>query len=246
MQSVNLAEHAYACQCGDQVVVLDIRSDRYFSFSADEFAALPFNIQGVRAAQTHNFDRTHESSSKSEVAEFLVSKGLVVLADTGASSLLARPLYSQPVNEIPAPGRLDGLPTRLHIRINLKHIIALVHALRTCRKLLQKGSFEGVVENIRRTHSTAVSPCSSVSDSQLEHLVSSFYVFRSFTYDARDHCLLDTFIFITYLNQFRIYPYWIFGVQADPFSAHCWAQLGNDVLNDRIDHISQYTPIATI
>lgn len=50
------------------------------------------------------------------------------------------------------------------------------------------------------------------------------------------HCLLDR----------GILPDLIFGVRLNPFSAHCWVQCGETVMNDRLDDVRNYTPILVL
>jgi len=38
----------------------------------------------------------------------------------------------------------------------------------------------------------------------------------------------------------------VFGVKLNPFSAHCWVQAGDIVLNDAIDHVTIHTPILVV
>ncbi|WP_029416643.1 lasso peptide biosynthesis B2 protein [Brevundimonas bacteroides] len=38
-------------------------------------------------------------------------------------------------------------------------------------------------------------------------------------------------------------PAWVFGVRTWPFAAHCWLQIGDGVVGDRLERVSRYTPI---
>jgi hypothetical protein len=35
----------------------------------------------------------------------------------------------------------------------------------------------------------------------------------------------------------------VFGVTGTPFKAHCWVQLGDQLLNDSLDNVTPFTPI---
>ena len=59
-------------------------------------------------------------------------------------------------------------------------------------------------------------------------------------------CLLDSIAMITFLAKRQLHADLVFGVTADPFSAHCWAQYGTTVLNDALGHALTYTPIRVI
>lgn len=39
---------------------------------------------------------------------------------------------------------------------------------------------------------------------------------------------------------------WVFGVRTWPFSAHCWLQIGDQVLDDDPDRVGLYTPIMAV
>ena len=38
----------------------------------------------------------------------------------------------------------------------------------------------------------------------------------------------------------------VFAVMTRPFAAHCWVQLDETVLNDRLDHVRKFTPILVV
>ncbi|WP_312062938.1 lasso peptide biosynthesis B2 protein [Brevundimonas sp.] len=39
---------------------------------------------------------------------------------------------------------------------------------------------------------------------------------------------------------------WVFGVRTWPFSAHCWLQVGDVLLDDDLDRVALYTPIMAV
>jgi len=59
-------------------------------------------------------------------------------------------------------------------------------------------------------------------------------------------CLLDSIAMVRFLARRELYADLVFGVTADPFSAHCWAQSGTTVLNDALGHALAHTPIRVI
>jgi len=44
----------------------------------------------------------------------------------------------------------------------------------------------------------------------------------------------------------NLYPTWVFGVQAQPFGAHCWLQEGDKLLNESVEYAGQFTPIMAV
>lgn len=59
-------------------------------------------------------------------------------------------------------------------------------------------------------------------------------------------CLLDSLSIVMFLARRRQHASIVFGVTGDPFTAHCWAQTGELVLNDAIGNIRAYTVIRVI
>jgi len=59
-------------------------------------------------------------------------------------------------------------------------------------------------------------------------------------------CLFDSLALIEFLARRRLYPLWIFAVQAQPFGAHCWVQAGGYLLNEGSEYAGQFTPIMAI
>lgn len=62
----------------------------------------------------------------------------------------------------------------------------------------------------------------------------------------RGECLQRTFRLRSYLAAGGIATQWIFGVRTWPFSAHCWLQIDDMVVGDRLDRILRYTPIMRV
>ncbi len=59
-------------------------------------------------------------------------------------------------------------------------------------------------------------------------------------------CLLQSAWLITFLGQAGLAADWMFGVRTWPFSAHCWVQLGEVVLNDTVERVAPYRAILKV
>lgn len=55
------------------------------------------------------------------------------------------------------------------------------------------------------------------------------------------NCLTDSLALAGWLG--RSGALLVFGVKLEPFSAHCWVQLGDLLLNDRVDTVAQFQPV---
>jgi hypothetical protein len=59
-------------------------------------------------------------------------------------------------------------------------------------------------------------------------------------------CLLDSLAMAKFLKRRRLCVNVIVGVTCDPFSAHCWVQAGDLVLNDTLGNVMIYSPIRVL
>ena len=59
-------------------------------------------------------------------------------------------------------------------------------------------------------------------------------------------CLLDSLALIRFMAMQKLHGTLVFGVTGAPFSAHCWVQTGDMVLNDSVGNANAHTPIRVI
>ncbi|UHH10115.1 lasso peptide biosynthesis B2 protein [Luteimonas fraxinea] len=59
-------------------------------------------------------------------------------------------------------------------------------------------------------------------------------------------CLLDSLALLRFLARRGLRADLVFGVTGAPFSAHCWLQAGETILNDTLGNVESYTPIRVI
>jgi len=59
-------------------------------------------------------------------------------------------------------------------------------------------------------------------------------------------CLPDTIAFLRFAARRGCFPRLVFGVEAWPFAAHCWAQADDIVLTDALHHARSFSPILVL
>lgn len=59
-------------------------------------------------------------------------------------------------------------------------------------------------------------------------------------------CLQRAFLLRAYLASQGVATDWIFGVRTWPFAAHCWLQIGDLVVGDRLARAAHFTPIMRV
>lgn len=58
-------------------------------------------------------------------------------------------------------------------------------------------------------------------------------------------CLQRSYQLRRLLRRHGILVDWVFGVRTWPFGAHCWLQIGDRVVVDRLERVRRYTPIMS-
>lgn len=83
------------------------------------------------------------------------------------------------------------------------------------------------------------------SDGTTDKLAAAFRVASLFI-KAEGNCLPRTLAFVWLARRRRCDANLVLGVRINPFSAHCWAQGGDVVLNDRLDRTILFKPILRV
>lgn len=79
----------------------------------------------------------------------------------------------------------------------------------------------------------------------LDKLAAAFRI-ASVLLKSEGNCLPRTLAFVWLARRRGYHASLVIGVRINPFSAHCWPQYGDVVLNDRMDRAVQFQPILRI
>jgi hypothetical protein len=251
MPQYALARHVFVCVQGEHVVFLDVRKDRYFALESAKTAGLGEIVPGwpVAAPSPEGYvQRVGEPAtpllsdqvdrSLSAVVALLLEKEILTSA---ASGKLAVPVTAEPLH-----GELNGEGLDETPRIGAGVLFGFVSAAIRARLLLKYRSFESVIARVSDRVEKRGMRNGTPADVRLDELVAAFATLRPFFFAAKDACLFDALALSEFLARYDVYPRWVFGVQARPFAAHCWLQLGSVILNDTVDHVRRYTPIMVV
>jgi hypothetical protein len=81
-----------------------------------------------------------------------------------------------------------------------------------------------------------------ISDLGLANLHAAFRSASLWLGEA-DQCLARSIAFRMLAFRLGLTPKLVMGVKLDPFSAHCWVQMGDCIANDRLERVRNFTPI---
>ena len=250
-----LAKHAFVCAIGSDVIVLDLRHDKYLAFEREFWEPIGRSIGGWSSAE-----RGHSSfSTRTPCAEKM--RNVPILHpptshpdENALKQLLECGLLTQQRDDgkDATPAAID-LPSISLIedfrieppRIRAGHVLAFLHAVFAAMFRLKVQSIEKVVRRTRRRR-FAADHVLSEDRARLRDLTEIFRRLRPLLFSSRNHCLFESLALFNFLAHYDIYPTWVFGVTTVPFAAHCWLQLDTIACNDPLDQIRRYTPIMVV
>jgi hypothetical protein len=133
---------------------------------------------------------------------------------------------------------------RLDPAVRIGHSVAFARASLKASWKLRLQSIQQTVRGVAIRKNQRGHP-QTANDRTLRELVAVFHHFRP--YYAREYlCLYDSLALVEFLAHNHLFPLWVFGVKTEPFSAHCWVQECDFVLNDSVEYVCGFTPIMAV
>ena len=143
----------------------------------------------------------------------------------------------------PARRALPPLPARElepdHLRRGRLDSLAFVRAVQAARRL---GPHPAIQRHLARL---PPSPARRADPGRAAGLTATFQRLLPWT-PGQGACLYRAFVLLGLLRRAGQDAVWVFGVRTWPFSAHCWLQIGDAVLDDDPERVGVYTPILAV
>jgi hypothetical protein len=238
-----LPNDVYLCVTQGHAVFLDLKRDKY---SAVIFP--PSDDAATHAASSS----VTPSSSDDLAARLFAQRGALLnagLLTTDARD--GRPIAAAAIEGIDAhlfgldDQRAFGLtgPAAEGLGIGFAELWDFFAASRKASRDLKTKHISAVVTAVRRRKERAGAPATDLE--KLRRLTAIFRRLRPW-YPRKYLCLYDSLALVEFLARRRVYPLWVFAVQAQPFGAHCWVQNERLLLNEGTEYAGQFTPIMAI
>jgi hypothetical protein len=233
-----LREHAFVCLADRHYVILDLLADRYLRVERQAFDSLaprnsPSSFLSINPHERPSHELTVESR---RLLSELIERGLLTenprKAQTRTLESVARPAET-----------LSDLWTS-SLGLSLRYIFPFVASLRAATASL-KLPISQTVDRVTDRKRRRACHSAPFDIDRARVLVSIFGQLRPF-WNRKYVCLFDSLALLNFLAKYDLFPIWVFGVQSEPFAAHCWVQQNEVLLNDTVDRVILYTPILAI
>ena len=213
-----LEENVTYCLMPNCAIFLDVRRDAYFAIDTKE-----------RPSWNLVFLGNEPLSSAPDLMRMLKERGLLRAGQTDDRILCdIRPVAAN-----------DSLLERGYSRrpVNPLGLIDAIIAFAWARRRIRAGRLEQALRELRD-----ISRLARKSQAQCIDASRSFHACRRLV-PVQPRCLVDSLALRMFLARRRLDADLIFGVQNEPFLAHCWVQSGSLILNDALHHTRSFVPI---
>lgn len=205
------------CFAGNQLIFLDLRTDRYLALRGERRAA----FERLRGGKENDSDAMAE--------------------------LLATDLFSRCESEsrlepvdIVVPATDLGAPHATKLRLPM--IAAAARHLYWARRALAPDRLAATVANLQHQKQEKQEKSGGADVGALAKLAADYAAARMLV-PVPPRCLVDSLALFRLMLRRGLAPTLVFGVRPAPFAAHCWLQSSEHILTGSVDDAHNFTAI---
>jgi len=233
-----LCRQSYICLADRYYVILNLADDKYFCIGRDTLDAIKpwLHLSVDEAMGPTAIDSARSLEPPPGVLEDLI-RNRIITSSAADAVQGARPSLLAPTRsmQFSAP----TLPLTF-ARYGAAFFSAASSANRWLRTLPLQETVQRVTSAAERSGDRG-----TFDYRKARTRIAAFNRLRPF-YDRSYLCLFDSLALLLFLAKYGLFPRWTFGVQSEPFAAHCWVQAEDVVLNDTVERVQPYTPILSV
>ncbi len=233
-----LSNNCFVCRAQKYWIVLNVKRDRYLCITHADLTCIGRRLHGWN----------YECAVAGPPPEFSPDENALLKALKSGGIITSNPVDGKPFVETDCAPRERSLEwTAAHVLRN-PPTWRLAHFFLACARAdwhLRLNKISRTLAAIARRRTKVGTSAASHDIARAQGLIAEFKHLRPL-YPRPYLCLFDSLALLEFLASWRIYPYVVFGVIADPFQAHCWLQEGSMVLNDELERVARYIPVLSM
>lgn len=236
-ERLSLAPHVRACHADGQVILLDLRRNRYVGVGGRHMSALVQQVQDWPVAPVSSVADA-DPAATGALMQRLLTQGLLTSHPSSRRKDSA-------IQEATSTLDFEGVPTGSIV--NAPRVGRFLRSVAVTSLRLRFRSLYGIERTLtahRARHQAALAD--GASREAMFVVAAAYDTLRPFALTARDKCLQDSLALIDFMASERLFPRWVIGVKTRPFAAHSWVQCGGAVLNDQHEHVRRFRPILVV
>ena len=236
MQKYFIRKHVFVCISNGYIVLLDLKNDKYICLDKEKSRYLAHLLANGPS------DRALKQTFPETPGQNLEKAGRA-LVETGLLTTKAENGKPDPLTRLePATSPLLDRQNLYRPKIHAGHVLRFFYACTVASWKLNRWPLQRAVRSVERRRRLKHEKWSEREFTEARRLVSIFDLLRPF-FPANYLCLFDSLALVEFLAPYGLFPTWVYGVEAEPFNAHCWIQEGDVLFNDLVDRVRLFTPI---
>ena len=236
---LRLAPHVGACALDGQVILLDLRTNRYLGISGMASVALAKCVEGWpthSAPNAPSSEATHHQATSDQLSRHLIIQGL--LTDCQPTDARSVP-FSSTLGEPTASLDLGDIAMRT--KVGPWHVASFLNCAARTAWWLRRRSLHSIAKVLSGRRESLNMAADELA--QMKECAVVYERLRPLLFTAREKCLFDSLALTNFLATESLFPRWVIGVKTAPFGAHSWVQAGTTVLNDQHEFVRRFRPI---
>lgn len=239
MTDAMLSKDVFICSVGTQLVMLDLRRDEYSSLDRAQAKLLAGRVPGWPVSADLSDSVPGGEEEVRSLLKSLVEDGVLTVDPAkGKSADPVSPERATAVLNVSEAVDIAWVPRLWFLQLCVDFFV--------CHYLVRFRPMHKIFGTLRRSGPSQSPMCCPELQERLRCAVALYFRARPYLFGANNRCLFDSLLLMRFVRRFDVYPNWMFGVQSEPFSAHCWVQLGQTLLNDSLERTQAYTPILAV
>ncbi len=235
----SLPVQTFICLTDAYCVFLDLKRDLYLSIERWRIEAVSSRLYGWPCPVSDAVDERHTSSCEvARILDELVKNDLLV--ESSAESKECKP------TELTlATTTIFDRHRKSSLRSCLRSGLPMVWAAARAARSLKTRTTEQTVERVLRRKACHSGGAHEFDLELASEIVTTFNTLR-YMLPRNYLCLFDSLALLECFARHQLFPDWVFGVQAEPFEAHCWLQHRDILINDQVERVRRYVPIMSV
>lgn len=238
MNRWQLSRNAFLCRSHRHFVLLDLVNDKYLCIGSQVFEVLCQSSNHASRLESRNVGSAIAVPDISKVVQELVDRGILV-TDSTIGKEIGPEVAAPPVTSTLADPPAD------RTSLWMLRVPTFVRACRRAARDLGHKPLHRTVQGVKDLRQHQRVGRETWDPVKTRALIGDFVALR-YLFPRSYLCLFDSLALIHFLAAYGQFPTWVFGVDAEPFTAHCWLQEGSILLNDTLANVGRYTPIMAV
>jgi hypothetical protein len=233
----SLTPHTYAACFDNAIIILDSTNDKYLSFIDDAAQCFQFALNGSFQRNQDGKLSPVKAQLDSEkfnceelndwIEHFIENNFIIESSQANGKGLAPLPLQPGGLCDYKWDHKPSWKPFTESSKIQ---IIKAFFELAKTHRILKRAGIKGILDAIKKTHANHTS-LHQPSEQEINLLAAAIDA-ASLLYPKKTFCLAwaSTFVLLALKKNWTCNL--AIGIQTNPFYAHAWAQIGENVIHD--------------